>query len=214
MTFYRISDNSFGTGGKSYPWAYGYGPLESGMPFLHPLVLEMKQKAWELSSRPEGIELSNKGIKWPDVLGCGGGPPREFYSKRVIEGLERIGAPPYRVTHMPIGQIVEGKQGKQISQMPRPEYYVIETSPGIEVAWHKMGVPTDEANNAIMKPRPKPWPPKKWKVLETSWNGQDLFTWKNFKTTDRTDLLCTEKVKELAEEEGWTNIAFQPLETI
>jgi len=167
---------------------------------------------WKVNPTPAGIELSSKGTEWPDALGCGGGPPSAFYSSNVLKGLESAGAKPFRVTLMPVGSIVEGKQGKRIQQMPQPDYFVIEAGRGIDVSWEAMGIPTDDEGNAILYP--KPWPPKVWKVIESSWNGGDLFTWSNFKKGELTDLLCTEKIKQLAEDEGWTNIKFTPLETV
>ena len=49
MNFYEIKNAH--TGGKTYPWAAGYGPLEE-MPFLEaerPLVIERTMLFWGLT---------------------------------------------------------------------------------------------------------------------------------------------------------------------
>jgi hypothetical protein len=99
--------------------------------------------------------------------------------------------------------------------MTGSRYYVIETIPGIEVDLIATGFPVDASGKAIIKPLPRPLPlPFRYKL--DSWNGSDIFDYRAFGPFDGpyTDLFCTERVKEMAEKEGWTNIEFRDLELV
>lgn len=148
---------------------------------------------------------------WPDILGNGHSPPMFFISERVVESLTKFGVPISRLTEVPVAEI----NAKVLKSKPAPRYFVIETFPGIEVDLIATGFRVDAAGRAILNPPPKPspWP---YRYRASSWNGTDLFAYRHFGPTDGpyTDLLCTERVKELAEREGWTNVRFKPLPAI
>ena len=113
-----------------------------------------------------------------------------------------------RVTEMPIAEI----NAKALKSKPAPKYFVVETIPGIEVDYAATGFKVDAHGRPILNPRPSPWP-FPYQYRPDSWNGADLFGYHHFGTGDSPSLtmLCTERVKQLAESEGWTNAAFQRL---
>lgn len=191
-------------------WAGGYGPVDS-MWFVHPTYLERKRAYWRVNPELPGLHIDSGGRRWPDILGCGHSPPGFFVSERIVESLRSIGAPLGRVTEMPIAEI----NAKALKSKPAPKYYVIETLPGIEVDLEATGFKLDAQGKPIVNPAPNPWPsPYRYRL--DSWNGADLFACRHFGPTDGPyiDMFCTERVKELAEQEGWTNVRFKPLELV
>lgn len=210
MNLYELREDTIGQGGFVY--ASGYGPIKNGMPFLHPISLERRQAFWKVNPQKPGLYIDDRGFKWPDLLANGHSPPMFFAGEKIVNGLLSIGAPVSRTTEMPIAEILS--KSKKLKAVSPPRYFVVETTPGIEVDFEASGFHVDENGRPILNPYPKPAP--KLVFRADTWNGSDLFAYKHFGPTDGpyTQLFCTEKVKELAEKEGWTNIAFQPLETI
>ena len=206
---YQLDHNQWDT--KGFAWAGGFGPLPGGMPFLHPTELKMSNAFWHMNPMPPGVTIDRGARAWPDLLGHGGGSPSFFASERVLNDLRSIDAPIARVTEMPIAEI----NARALKSKPAPRYFVIETIPGIEVDLIATGFRVDAAGRAILDPPPKPspWP---YRYRASSWNGTDLFAYRHFGPTNGpyTDLFCTERVKELAEREGWTNVRFKPLPAI
>lgn len=190
-------------------WAAGYGPIDD-LWFIHPTSLKSKMQSWKLYPEKPGLHISSGGKHWPDILGCGDSPPGFFISDRVIESLRSIAAPMGRVTEMPIVEI----NAKALKNKPAPKYYVVETIPGIEVDLEATGFKLDRQGKPILNPPPNPWPTYRYRL--DSWNGEDLFAYRHFGPTDGpyVDMFCTERVKELAEREGWTNVRFKPLELV
>lgn len=193
---------------KGYAWACGFGPLETGMPFLSLAEASNSARFWEVNPMPPGLRIDPGGRKWPDFLGHGGGKPSFFVSERVIESLNAIKAPLGRLTHMPIAVI----NAKALRNKPTPKYFVVETIPGIEVDLVATGFQVDAQGKAILIPRPNPWP-RPYRYRMDSWNGSDIFAPRDIGPTDGpyTEMFCTVRVKELAEREGWTNVRFTHL---
>lgn len=203
MSFYAIRyENEPGMA-----WAGGYGPIDD-LWFLRPPFLASKLRFWEVNPKPPGIHIDSGGRHWPDILGCGSSPPLFFVSDRVVNSLRAINATMGRVTEMPMAEI----KAKALKSKPAPKYYVIETIPCIEVDLVATGFKLDVHGKAIVNPPPKPWPSPYRYRLDT-WNGADLFAYRNFGPTEGpyTEMFCTERVKELAEKERWTNVLFEPL---
>lgn len=204
MKFYCISRAE--TGPFQYAWADGYGPIDH-MPFFESFSDELKQRKssfWRLNKSRPGITVDRGGSKWSDILGCGGGPPGEFFSERVIMDLKVAGIPFYRCTRMPITQI----RSNRLREVLPPNYFVIEAAPGMKI--RSESVPMEE-QIAARNERPPSWisPFRMFAALDT-WNGADLFSPSHGKSLFA--LFCSERVKELAECQGWTNIDFVPLE--
>jgi hypothetical protein len=208
MTLYTIDHDQWST--KGFAWAAGYGPLPE-MPFIHPTYMKSKKAYWAVNPEPPGLSIDPGGRKWPDLLGNGHSPPMFFVSERVLNDLRSIDAPIARATEMPIAEI----NAKALRNKPAPRYFVIETYPGIEVDLAATGFPVDANGKAILDPPPKPWPSPLKHSRET-WNGADLFDYRHFGPTDGPyiNLLCSERVKQLAEENKWTNVRFKPIDLV
>lgn len=147
------------------------------------------------------------GSKWSDFMAHRGGRPFFFVSERVVESLRRIDAPIHRLTEMPVGKILNNK----LRKVPSPRYFVVETVPGIEVDLDASGFEVDEAGNAKRRLFSTSPPPLKYRG--DSWNGSDLFDSHPFlgREVRHTDMLCSSRLKELAESEKWTNVGFTNL---
>jgi hypothetical protein len=205
MNFFTIKPIAIG--GKKYPWASGIGPLEA-MPFLDWMPAELRagrNEFWRLNPRPPGMMIDPGGCQWSDLIGCGDSFLRFFASEKIVVDLAEAGIEVFRATEMPIAKI----DAKKLKAITPPRYYVLEASPGIQVDWKKMGVPTDSENKAIMRPNPTPWPPPRWIVDPATWRGADLFSFSNWQT--QLTLVVTDRVVKLARERDWTNIDFVPL---
>jgi hypothetical protein len=104
---------------------------------------------------------------------------------------------------MPIADI----NSKRLQKKSPPLYYVLEAERGIDVDYEASGVPLDSNGKPDHRARDKD---KKGPlaVKLDSWNGKDLFS-----TRQGVPMVvyCTEKVKSLAEEKGWTNVKFEEI---
>lgn len=202
MRFFQIDTATCDEGPFAY--ASGYGPLPDGMPFLHPTFMKQSEDFWKVNPMKPGLYIE-PGKRWPDFLMNGGSPPGFFVSGRVIESLRAIGLPLGRVTEMPIAEI----KSKGLKDKPAPKYFVVETKPGIEVDFDASNISTDASGKPILTPQSFP---KSIMLRESSWNGTDLFDYSNFSQGPYLNMFCTERVKQLAEKEGWTNVRFKPRE--
>lgn len=200
---------------SKYAWASGYGPINHNIdeiPFLKdaPEVLKIGfREFWEIAHTKPGIKFDSGCNEWPDILGCGGGPPHFFISERVLTDLQHFGLQYLRATEMPLIQPFP----KKLREVSPPRYYVLEGIPGLESSWTAMGIPHDKDNQIdYSSGRPKPWPPSEWKVSQTSWTGLDLMSYKNWQTP--MTLVCTDEIMDIAKARQWTNIQFKPLFTV
>ncbi len=195
---------------RGMAWAGGYGPIED-LWFVAPVVMDRKLKYWEINPSPPGISIDPGARHWPDVLGCGSAPPSFFVRDKIVDSLREIGAPMGRVTNMPVAEI----HSRALRKKPQPEYFVVETFPGIEVDWAATGFECDEHGKPIPGISPRPYPRRFLYRLDT-WNGTDLFSFhpRGPKPGPSTIMFCSEIVKKIAEVEGWTNVEFKPLELV
>jgi hypothetical protein len=203
MKVYEIE--SWAVGYTNFPWVGGWGPIEK-MPFfgrLPPATQESKRGFWKVNPRPPGLKIDPGGKILADVLGCGGGPPSFFVSERIVNDLHTEGIPILCATEMPIAK----KLSKALRDVTPPKYYVLEAEPGINYAYDLMGLELDESGKPIFD-RSKRIPEAIYRL--STWNGADLFG-KRAICDSTIDLLCTERVKNLAECNGWTNIEFKPV---
>lgn len=205
MKLYKIREGTYRPGG--FGFASGYGAIDD-LWFLSPAHSKSFSAFWKINPKQPGLSIEPNAKNWPDFLGNGNSPPMFFVAGRVVESLRSIGAISGRVTEMPIAEI----NAKALRRKPAPKYYVVETKVGIELDLIASGFEIDADGHAIVDPLPQPWPPLLRHRLD-SWNGVDLFACRDFDPTDGPyiEMLCTERVKELAEREGWTNVRFETL---
>lgn len=203
--FYKMRNDPWGDSSKGSAWASGYGPLPS-MPYFGrlPLFLESKKGFWDVNPMEPGLHIDPDGKWWPDFLGCGNSPPVFFVSDMVIDDLEANGVPIWRKTEFPIASI----ESKALQKKKPPRYFAVEVENGINIDFPASGIAVDDdgipqftkeqrLNRPILK------------LDHTSWSGTDLFSYSNLGNGNRLTVLCTEKVKVLAEKEGWTSIKFE-----
>jgi len=205
MNVYKVCE----AGSDQYfAFAGGYGPI-ADLWFLKPAFLSSMRAFWKVNPQMPGARIDPGGRTWPDILGCGNSPPPFFVSERMVESLSAFGAKFARISEMPIAEI----KAKALKGKPIPRYFVLETVPGIEVDFAASNIPTDAAGEPILTPLPRPWPAA-IRVRASSWNGADLFAFSNFGQSPYLEFLCTERIKELAEREGWTNLRFLPIGSV
>jgi hypothetical protein len=206
MNLYRLL--SFSVGGRSFPWASGYNPL-SCMPFLDEMSNEFKIRRfgfWSVNPGPPGMDIDPGGRVWTDFIGNGLGWPSYFVSEKAICDLDNAGIEVWRKTEMPIASI----KSKTLQKVTPPKYYVLEAEGGIDVDYEASGIPLDSDGNPNHRARDQTKKGPLAVKLDT-WNGKDLFS-----TRDGVPMVayCTEKVKKLAEEKGWTNVKFEEIPVV
>ncbi|WP_338285933.1 hypothetical protein [Luteolibacter sp. LG18] len=194
---YSISEASQ----KGFAWASGYGPFE-GMDFfprLHLVTQRSFMDFWEVNHKPPGISLGETGTKWPDIMFCGNPPPFAFFSDRIVEDLLDFGVEFEGVTPIPLGPI----KSKKLRSVPAPAYHVLEAKVGISIDYEASGIAMDDNGQPML-------PVGQAVVVHLdpeTWSGADVFKCSNW-PRGGMDLLCTDRVKQLALAQGWTNVDF------
>jgi len=201
INLYRIHQNA--VGGTKFPWASGYGLMED-MRFLDCLGEEWAQDikdflAFNNYTTP-GMHIEGNGRTWSDFIGCGASGPGFFVSARVLGDIIAEGIDVMRAIEMPIAHI----KTKRIQNLTPPKYYVLEAERGIEVDFAASGYPVAADGKPTSNKR-NPAAKGPLALRRTTWTGKDLVS----ATTGATFCLyCTDRVKRLAEEKGWTNVKF------
>ena len=162
---------------------------------------------WKVNPSEPGLIIGERGSRWPDFLRNGGSPPLMFVSQRVVNSLQNAGIPIARITSMPIAKI----KARNLKNKPPPEYCVIEALPGIEMDYSASGIPIDTEGMPIIPMTIHPIP---WKLKTSTWTGIDLFGWPRLPKRPDDVLICTDRIVELAKHDGWTNVRFDPIETV
>jgi len=209
MKIYKLSSDTIDNG---YVYASGYGPLPGGMPFLKSGFLSSMEKYWEVNPQNPGLYIDpGKKRSWPDFLSNGHSPPMFFVSNVVVESLRKSGLDPARLTEMPVAEI----RGKGHRKIPPPTYYVMEVNSGIEVAYEESGFRVDSDGKMIYPATERPKGSKLFFRLDT-WDGSDLFSYTLHESSPPPHdiLLCTERILQMAETDGWTNVRFTELLTV
>lgn len=226
MKVYRIKHHH--EAGRTYPWASGYNPIIK-MPWwetVHNDHVVARMGFWSVNPGKPGMDIDPGGRVWSEVIGCGLGWPRQFFSEKVIADLEEAGVRILRKTEMPIAT----NKAKTLQKQVPPKYYVLEAERGIEKDAEAMGIPLDEDGKPNwdnywrkeIKPRVVPLDengkrdyanstPAEYEPFifrSDSWNGSPLFADHGLATCV---LYCTEALKKLAEEKGWRNIEFEEI---
>ena len=209
MNFYQIRTDPYGSrANRSFAYARDYGPLNGEMPFFTPSELVREMEYWKVNPNPPGMIISETGSKWPDFLPHGGSCPRFFVSERVIKSLTDEGIPIARLTEMPIAKI----RSKSLRDKPAPRYFVLEADQCMEVDYAASGRKFD-ADGKLIEMSPVNAPP--WKYKRASWTGADLFALSyNASRRPSCSLNCTDRIVDLAKRDCWTNVRFDPIETV
>lgn len=209
MKFYELTYSHMG--GRTFPWASGYGPLPD-MPFFErmpPIVHERRLQYWKVNPSPPGMEIDPGGRNWSDIIGCGLGWPDKFVSENIIRDLNQLSIPILHYTEMPIGKIM----AKALQKKQAPKYFVLEAEPGLEVWREEISA---EEQIAARKNNPGCFfLPARLKGKKDSWNGKDLISPLHASGNLATcSLYCTDRIKELAEQKGWTNVKFVEVDVL
>ena len=200
MQLFRIS-HEFRYGGK-YAWSSGYRPI-SEMPYLEEIGEDFRESMlafWSVNPGKPGMNVDRGGSVWGDCISVSLGWPHECYSGRVVRDLQEAGIELLRTTEMPIAEIL----AKRLQKKSPPSYHVIEAPRGIDIDFPASGYPI----GADGKPETQKRDPAfkgPLALAAATWDGRHLFC---ARTGSTMNLHCTEKVKDLAEEKGWTNVKF------
>jgi hypothetical protein len=198
---------TFSTGDSNkFAYAYGYRPFgEMSFEDHFPEYLkERRHLASMLDLGPPGLQVGDAGAQWPDIMYCGNPPPSFVFSEKVLTSLGSHDISPYKVTPIPISSIAS----KKLRDIVAPNYFVVEAFPGIRVDYAASGFVVDSNGNPDQNaPQIQPSP-----ILQydpASWSGADLFCQSNGHGGPYyLDLLCTDRLREIAKLDGWTNAAF------
>jgi hypothetical protein len=136
---------------------------------------------------------------------CGGTVPSFVFARRILNSLEAHDISIKKITSIPITSI----ESKKLKSIAPPEYFVLEALPGIRVDYAASGYVVDADGNPDPK-APKIVPSPIPQLDPASWSGGDLFCQENgLFGPQYLNLLFTERVKEIAIKDGWTNVSFQ-----
>ena len=209
MKFFLLrNEEDFGT---KYARSGGYWPFES-MIFFESIPENHKQRLlefWKINPGQSGMKIDQGGINWPDSLRIFGlGWPSSCCSSRVIDDLRETGIEIWRTTAMPISMI----KSKRLLKKPAPMYYVLEAEPGIDVDYQASGLPVGDDGEPILRLRTRD-AKGPFTVRSSSWNGKHLLSFRTSIASTLT-VLCTEKIKALCEEKGWTNFRFEEIPSL
>ncbi|HEX7260815.1 MAG TPA: hypothetical protein VF258_03285 [Luteolibacter sp.] len=202
MKIYKLS-----TGGHSkYAYAADYHAFE-GMAFIESVgehQRKMIMDSWRIFPKEPGLNIAPSGSYWPDVMFCGNPLPSCFFSRKVLESLDFHRIAVKRAIPIPVGEVANTK----LRMVPPPDYFVIEALPGIRVDYAASGFSVDMDGNPNRN-APRIDPPPILQYDSATWSGADLFCQANGHYGPHyLDLLGTERIKEIALKDGWTNVAF------
>lgn len=199
--------HEFRYGGK-YAWATGYGALPK-MPYLDEIGEDFRSDMlgfWKVNPSAMGMRVDRGGSQWGDCISVSLGWPHECYSETVIRDLQEAGIEIWRTTKMPIAEVL----AKRLQNKTPPEYFVVEAHRGIDVDYVASGFPLGPDGRPEMTKR-NPAMKGALALSLATWSGKDLFSPRTMATLN---LHCTEKVKQLAEEKGWTNVKFNEVPVV
>lgn len=203
IKFYTVHHN----GRPVYTQAGGFGPLEGEMPFLTPIELKSYQSFWEVSGQTRPGMTVGGGRLWPDIMLNGSGSPLFFVSQKIIDSLKTEEIPFSRVTHMPIAEV----ETPRLLEKRPPKYYVLEVAPGIEVDYPASGIPVTADGRPDYSGIARRPANTLWFLRAETWNGTDLMGWPNPAGRSSSQLIVSQRVVDLAERDGWTNVKFDPI---
>lgn len=204
-----VSHNSFSK--RGFPWLPRLG---KGFREFYRCRLCASPRSLMYAAGPvEGFCDRKKGVKWPDILGCGHYP---FFilSERAISAFsaEGIGELPHHAV------LVQPPLPKKVAALPVPRYFWIdgkkmrgalldfEESGFVGVQFcAECGTRTDDISATYDRQHSRVYP---YAFRSGTWNGANLFT------TDLShcSFFCTEAVLDCARKHKLTNFRFIPVE--
>ncbi|TLD71558.1 hypothetical protein FEM03_05285 [Phragmitibacter flavus] len=194
------------TDGRRFAYASGYTPLPDRKTFIPEIARERHEEFTRISGFKPGIHIGDFGSKWPDFLMNGGGYVSQFVSERVISALEREGVEILDITEFPIESIA----GCRAKLADAPRYFVLEAPPELVPDWRAMNVPINVDGKPILRPYPKPWPPRPFIYRKDTWSGRDLVSeHPRTMVCGTTKLFVSDRIRQMAEKEKWSNVMFE-----
>jgi hypothetical protein len=128
-------------------------------------------------------------------------------SEKVIQGLFAEGIEVLRATEMTIASV----KAKALLAAEPPRYFVLEAHPAdLETSTRSLSA-SEQGERAAANPGPGP-SPIEWSCRLAFWDGGDLCSPGHGRAT--VSLIFTERIKDLAEREGWTNVRFVPFDQV
>lgn len=206
MQFYSVSHNSFE--GRGFPWAQ---EIVHGFTLLPPCPecgRSMRSIPGEIT-----VGFTDKGSKWPDVLGCGH-VSLLIVSERVLEDWRRdgIGEFPNHEVHL------DPPMPRRLRNVAPPGYFWIDGSQiqGARLDYDASGIVIkrfcpkcdariDDIPATFARHYAGGWPIV---FQEGTWNGASLFT----TDTSPYQFYCTQDVVDCARRNRHTNFRFIPIE--
>jgi hypothetical protein len=205
--FYRVSHNTFDTNG--FPWITR---IVTGLQSGH--NCPECSAALELPVGELAVALdSNKGVRWPDVIGSGD-YPLFIVSARVLHAWKAEGVGAFPADRL---SILQPWPAALMDSIP-PAYFWLhgeqmfgaradfDASGFVDVRFcSTCGRRTDNISATYDRQHSAPWP---YVFVEGSWNGANLFT------TDISPacFFCTDAIVECARKHRHTNFRFIPVE--
>ncbi len=195
--FYEFGDNSFHT--RGFTWAYSIRP-RSGM--VHRVCSDCEA----VETYPTGAfdVAVERGIKYPDVLGCGAFPFL-IVSEVVITAWHKAKLDCFHTYSVGIAEI----KSKKLQGVTPPRYFRVEIDGQCQIDLAASGVKKirfcPECHNLETRPEIAPG----FRMVPGSWDGSPLF---------RDPVLypgvtfCTQMILDIAREHQFTNFRFEPME--
>lgn len=197
--FYYFSDNTFFN--KGAVWFYGA--------YTRSTNLQLCPGCRRPIGDPEGIiEMqpnADTGVFWPDAAGVGGGVRGLYLTEFMLAGLRRGSAKYGR----PIPARVMQPYPRKLRDSTPPSYFHIALEVGAKLDFESSGFAIRSVCLACGRPIVDPASqPKRYKFIEGTWNGADIFCTDLSPTTS----FCSNRILELAKLNKWTNLRFVPLD--
>lgn len=153
-------------------------------------------------SGPFTCELES-GTTWSDLIGVGSTGPRVLVSERVAEKLGEF-APSLEFHEIEITQL----KSKKLRLEDAPQYYVMSWQRRYILLREKSGLTTPLCPTCQAQPIGDDMIAPKSLVTETA-IAEDVFAFGNFMPGGS---FCSERVVQLAHDEGWINFRFMPFD--
>jgi hypothetical protein len=196
MLFYEVADNT----AHEKKWTFAVG--------IHPKSHIVR---WGCPDCGRGAQYPagnfdvtlEGGSKFPDVLGCGA-YPLLILSQRALKLFNSTGIGCFQ--QYPVG--VAAVNGSHLRAEESPAYYRTEVTGECMIDFKASGARITSICERCGEIRTDPPIIRRFKIIEGSWNGCDLF--RDHRYYPRVSF-CTQRVVELAKAHGITNCHFEQM---